>query len=152
MTSAPTGGQGNDLGGQARHWGGFVASGAIAFATDAMVLLALTRAAGLSPFNARPIAIAVAMVAGWQAHRRLTFDLPTRSTLQEFLGYAAVAWTSAAVNYAVFAAILLWRPATSEFLALVVASLVAMGVAYLGMRFGAFRQGLATRLNLPPGD
>lgn len=143
--TAPVGSRMTALPGLLRHWGGFVASGGIAFTTDALVLTALTHWVGLSPFLARPIAIAVAMVAGWRAHRYLTFALPTRPTLQEFLGYAALAWSAAALNYAVFAAILLWRPATSNIAALAVASLVAMTFSYLGMRFGAFRKGLAAR-------
>ena len=48
-------------------------------------------------------------------------------------------WFSAAVNYAGFAAVLLLRPATPPLLALVVASLGAMMVSYLGMRFGVFQ-------------
>lgn len=129
--------------GVAKHWAGFVASGGIAFVTDATVLSILTKLAGMPPLVARLFAIACAMVAGWRAHRWLTFALPTRPTLQEFLGYAAVAWTSAAINYAVFAVILLLRPATAPLIALVGASLVAMAFSYLGMRFGAFRKGLA---------
>lgn len=144
--SAPSGkSAGSELTGQMRHWAGFAASGAIAFTTDAIVLELLTRFAGVPPLLARIAAIACAMVAGWRAHRRLTFDLPTRPTLKEFLGYAAVAWTSAGINYAVFAAILLWRPSTYPLVALVGASAVAMVFSYLGMRFGAFRRGIAER-------
>jgi len=141
--SEKPGGQGLER--DARHWGGFIASGGIAFVTDACFLELLTRFAGMPPLAARLIAIACAMVAGWRAHRKLTFALTTKPTLKEFMGYAAVAWTSAGLNYAVFAAILLWRPATSPFVALVVASLVAMTFSYLGMRFGAFREGLRLR-------
>lgn len=145
MTTAPDRARWQELRAAARHWGGFAASGAIAFTTDALVLLALTRLAGQPPLLARPIAIAIAMVAGWRAHRLLTFGLPTRPSLAEFLAYAAVAWTSAAINYAAFAAILLAWPATFELVALALASLVAMTFAYLGMRFGAFRKGLSAR-------
>ena len=127
------------LAGAVRHGAGFALSGGIAFATDALILELLTRLFGLSALLARPIAIACAMVAGWLAHRTLTFRLRTRTSLTEFLAYAAVAWTSAGINYAVFAAILLWRPQTAPLIALVAASLVAMTWAYLGMRFGAFR-------------
>lgn len=150
MSPAPLQPPGQGLLAQARHWGGFIASGGIAFTTDAAVLLLLTRVFAMSPFLARPIAIAIAMVAGWRAHRYLTFALPTRPTFGEFLGYAVVAWSAAALNYAVFAAILLWRPATAEIEAMVAASLVAMTFSYLGMRFGAFRKGLAARRQSPP--
>ncbi len=124
--------------GLTRHVGGFAASGAIAFTVDATVLALLTRGLGVDPLLARLAAIAVAMVAGWRAHRRLTFAVTRPASLGEFLSYAAVAWTSAAVNYAAFAAILLLRPGTDPLAALVGASLVAMTVSYLGMRFGVF--------------
>jgi putative flippase GtrA len=135
------GSTGQQLGAAARHWGGFAVSGAIAFGTDAAVLELLTRFAAMPPLAARLIAIACAMVAGWRAHRRLTFAVATAPTLKEFLAYVAVASTSAAINYLVFAAILLLRPATYPFAALVASSLAAMVFAYLGMRFGAFRRG-----------
>lgn len=139
-----------ELAGLLRHGAGFAISGGIAFTTDAIILELLTRFAGMPPLIARLIAIACAMVAGWRAHRRLTFGLPTKPTMQEFMGYAAVAWTSAGINYATFAAILFYRPQTYPLVALVGASLVAMTFAYLGMRFGAFRKGLAERNGLPP--
>ncbi len=128
------------LTGAMRHWGGFIVSGATALATDALILELLTRFAGLSPFLARLLAIAAAMVAGWRAHRFLTFKVQTAPTLQEFFAYVAVAWMAAAINYAVFAAILLWRPTTLPLVALIAASFVAMAFAYIGMRFGVFRK------------
>ncbi len=126
--------------GVARHVGGFVTSGAIAFTVDATILTVLTRGLGFDPFIARLAAISVAMVAGWLSHRRLTFDVKTPASLGEFLSYAAVAWTSAALNYAVYAAILVLRPVTDPLVALVAASLAAMTFSYLGMRFGVFRR------------
>lgn len=126
--------------GVARHLGGFATSGAIAFMVDATVLTILTRGFGVDPFVARLAAISVAMVAGWRAHRRLTFNVKTPATFAEFLTYAAVAWTSAAVNYAAYAAVLVLRPGTDPLVALVAASLVAMTFSYLGMRFGVFRK------------
>ncbi len=123
-----------------RHWAGFVASGGLAFLTDAAVLKLLTWAFGVNPFLARFIAIWIAMVVGWQSHRRLTFSVAHGSSLKEFASYAAVAWVSAGVNYAIFSAILLLRPGTEPLLALVVASAVAMSASYIGMRFGVFRK------------
>jgi putative flippase GtrA len=123
----------------ARHGAGFVASGLIALSVDALVLTLLTYALGVPPLLARIVAISCAMVAGWRAHRRLTFDVKHPPSLAEFLSYAAVAWFSAAVNYAGFAAVLLLRPATPPLVALVIASLGAMTVSYLGMRFGVFQ-------------
>ena len=147
MDKAPGSGRGDAL----RHWGGFALSGGIAFSTDALVLELLTRLVGLPPLVARLIAIACAMAAGWRAHRYLTFGLATPPTLKEFLAYAAVASTSAGINYIVFAGILLWRPQTYPLAALVAASLVAMTFAYLGMRFGAFRNSLSAS-KTPSGE
>lgn len=131
----------------ARHLSGFGASGAIAFTTDATILELLTRFAAMPPLGARLVAIACAMVAGWQSHRRLTFNVQTPATVREFLAYVAMASTSASINYLSFAAILFMRPATAPFVALVGASLIAMIFAYAGMRFGVFRRKHST-----PGD
>src|SRR5487761_2789231 len=78
---------------------GFLVSGLIALGVDMGVTSALTRLAGLSPYLARPAGIALAMVAGWLCHRRLTFDVQAPPSLAEFLRYAAVAWGVAALNY-----------------------------------------------------
>lgn len=122
------------------HWAGFLASGAIAFAVDGGVLTLLTRGVGADPFLARLAAIAVAMVAGWLAHRRLTFAVSSPPTLAEFASYATLAWSVAAFNYAVYAAVLLLARGTEPVLALVVSSLAAMTASYLGMRLGVFRR------------
>jgi putative flippase GtrA len=122
-----------------RQGAGFLASGLLAFMVDAVVLKTLTAWGGMSPFLARVFAIAVAMTVGWLAHRRLTFAVSVPPSVPEFLRYAAVAWTAAAINYAVFAAILLVRSGTEPLIALAIASGLAMGVAYLGMRYGVFR-------------
>jgi putative flippase GtrA len=123
-----------------RHGGGFLVSGLIAFSIDALVLWLLTRWAGLDAFSGRLVAIGLAMVAGWLSHRRLTFNVSVPPSFAEFGRYAAVAWTAAALNYAVYAAILLVRPGVSPLMALVAATVVAMSFSYLGMRFGVFRQ------------
>jgi putative flippase GtrA len=123
-----------------RQGAGFATSGALAFATDAIVLKSLTAWTGLSPFLARLIAIAIAMVVGWLSHRRLTFAVKAAPSLAEFLRYAALAWTAAAINYGIFAVILLLRPETEPLLALLIATVVSMCVSYIGMRFGVFRK------------
>lgn len=122
-----------------RHWSGFLASGMIALSIDAVVLEAGIRLAHLHPLLARLIAISCAMVAGWLAHRTMTFALRSRPSVKEFVRYAAVAWTTAAINYGMFALILMLRPATQPFVALIFASILATVFAYVGMRYGAFR-------------
>lgn len=122
-----------------RHWLGFLISGGVAFVVDALVLELLTVVAGLHPIAARLVAISLAMVAGWLMHRTLTFAVSTPVSASEFLRYAGVAWTAAAVNYGLFVLIILARPATAPLVALVVSSIAAMTFSYLGMRFAAFR-------------
>lgn len=126
--------------GAARHWGGFLLAGLVALAMDAGVLHLLTAGAGLDPLLARPLAISVAMVVSFLINRTVTFAMPGRPTLSEFGQFAAVSWTAQAINFAVFAAILIATPATHPLAALVAASLISMIVSYLGLRFGVFRK------------
>lgn len=122
-----------------RHWGGFLASGLIALACDASLLQLGIIVLGLTPLTARLIAISGAMVAGWLAHRRLTFSLRSAPTLGEFTRYSATAWMAAAINYIVFAAVLFVSPGTHPLTALVFASILATFFAYMGMRYRVFR-------------
>lgn len=125
--------------GPARQGLGFLASGLLATATDAAMLMLLTRGGGLDPFSARAIAIAVAMVMAFFAHRRLSFAVATPVTWREFAKFVSVASTAAGVNYAVYSAFLVLRPTTEPVMALIGATAVAMGVTYIGLRFGVFR-------------
>ena len=129
-----------------RHGLAFVLSGGTAFAVDATVLQGLTALLGVPAIAARVAAIALAMVAGWLMHRTFTFAVATQPSVAEFVRYAGVAWSAAAVNYAVFVLLLLARPGTHPLVGLVVSSIAAMVLAYLGMRFGAFhRSGVRER-------
>jgi putative flippase GtrA len=122
-----------------RHWLGFLASGLIALAVDATVLEVGVRLFALDPLVARLAAISTAMVAGWLAHRRLTFAVTAPATLAELARYCAAAWSSAAVNYGAFAAMLLVWPATPRLAALVSSSAIAMFFSYVAMRYAVFR-------------
>lgn len=121
-----------------RHGLAFLLSGGTAFAVDATVLELLTALWGVPAIAARVAAIALAMVAGWLMHRTFTFAVATPPSLAEFVRYAGVAWAAAAVNYAVFVLVLLARPGTHPLVGVVVSSITAMVLAYVGMRFGAF--------------
>jgi putative flippase GtrA len=122
-----------------RHWLGFLSSGGLAFTVDGIVLKALTLLLGWHPIIARLFAISLAMLVGWLAHRTFTFALRVPPSLGEFLRYAAVGWTAAAVNYAVFVLVLLAWPKAEPLAALLLSSLAATLFAYLGMRYAAFR-------------
>lgn len=123
-----------------RHYGGFVLAGGLAFITDAGVFSLLASGLDVPALVARPVAIAVAMVVSWWINRTVTFPVGTPASLAEFSRFAAVAWGTAALNYLVFAGLILARPDLSKVLAIAIASLVAMVVAYLGMRHAVFRR------------
>ena len=80
------------------------------------------------------------MFVGWLAHRRFTFRLTTPPSFAEFLRYAALQWSVAAINYGIFVVIVLVRPTIEPLVAVFISSLIAMVFSYLGMRFAAFRQ------------
>ena len=124
----------------ARHWGGFLASGLLAFAVDAAMLEIGVRLLALDPLVARLAAISLAMVAGWLAHRRWTFAVIEQPTLGEFFRYAAAGWMSAIVNYAAFALMLVLMPTINRLAALVIASALAMILSYVTMRYAVFRR------------
>ena len=138
QTPAP--GRKPDLERLLKHSLGFLFSGGLAFCVDAAMLQLLMALFDLDPIVARIGSISVAMIAGWLSHRRFTFRVSAPPSLAEFLRYAAVAWFSAAVNYAVFVAVLIVWPETMPIVALVIAAGVAMFVSYVGMRFAAFRR------------
>jgi putative flippase GtrA len=123
---------------QARHLGGFVLAGVLAFATDAGVLKLLTATTALGPLVARPIAIALAMLVSWGVNRTITFAVEQPPSWAEFAKFAIASFGGQVVNYLVFAAILTLRPATDTTIAIALASGVAMFAAYAGFRFGAF--------------
>lgn len=123
-----------------RHWGGFILSGGTAFVVDAGITTTLINAARFDPFTARLIAVVFAMITAWLMHRRLTFAVAAPPSVREFLRFAAVAWSAAALNYGVYAVTLLVWPATLPVAALVASTAVATLFSYFGYRFGVFRE------------
>ena len=121
-----------------RHLVHFLIAGFTAFAVDA-AMLQLLLYWGLGPLTARPFAIATAMVVGWLINRTWTFPMPGPPRFAEFVRYAAVASISAVINYGVYAAILIVRPATLPFVALVIATAISTVASYSGYRFFTFR-------------
>lgn len=124
----------------ARHWGGFVLGGAAAFVTDSAVSMLLARSLDVPLLIARLVAISIAMAVSWSINRTITFPVTAPPSLTEFARFAAVAWGAAAVNYIIFAGLIIAYPGLHPVAAIAVASLFAMVVAYLGMRFGVFRR------------
>jgi putative flippase GtrA len=128
------------FGAHIRHYGGFLAGGTLAFATDVLVFQVLHLALAVPVLLARIGSIAVAMVASWLVNRTVTFAMPEPPTLREFLRFAFLGWSVALFNYAVFAAVILARPEIWPPFAIGVAAIAAMLLAYAGMRFGVFRK------------
>jgi putative flippase GtrA len=80
------------------------------------------------------------MLAAWMCHRTLTFALTTKPSLAELARYVAAASTTALINYAVFAGLIVGWPDMPRLAALVFASCLATIFAYLSMRYGVFRR------------
>ncbi|MGE0766777.1 MAG: GtrA family protein [Hyphomicrobiaceae bacterium] len=125
---------------RARHWGGFLTSGAVAFTVDGTVMEIGVRLLDLPTLVARLAGVGCAMVAAWMCHRTFTFALTTRPTVAEFSRYVAAASTTAAINYGVFVVLLLAWPSFPRLPALALASFVATFFAYVSMRYGVFRR------------
>lgn len=127
-----------EINGAVRHGTGFLIAGTLAFATDAIILALLHQVVGLDPFVARFFSVCCAMVVGFIGHRSLTFRVAGAASVREFIAYAGVAWSAVVVNYGIYSIVLLLWPQVYPLTALVVASLLAMGWSYLGMRLGVF--------------
>jgi putative flippase GtrA len=124
-----------------RHGLAFVGSGTVAFAVDGTVLEMLSAGLGVHPILARSVAISLAMIAGWLMHRTYSFAVSAPPSGAEFVRYASVAWTAAAINYGLFVLIVVIAPRVAPLLAMIASSLLAMIFSYCGMRFAAFRKG-----------
>ncbi len=122
------------------HWLGFLASGITSFGVDGGLLKLLTVVFAIPVLPARIASIAVAIVVGWLMHRRFTFRIVARPSLTEFARFLGVAWSTALLNYALFAGFLYVRPTLEPLIAAFVAGLIAMVWSYVGLRFAAFRK------------
>ena len=110
----------------------------MAFVVDAGVLKLLTAGLGAPVLASRIASIAAAMCVAWLCHRTFTFAVRAAPSLAEFMRFAAVAWSAAAVNYAIYAVILYVMPGLAPEAAMFCSSLVTMAVSYAGMRFAVF--------------
>jgi putative flippase GtrA len=70
----------------------------------------------------------------------VTFAVAAPPSFGEFVRFAVVAGSANALNYAIYAAILLVWPAVAPLAAQIVSTAVAMVASYLGFRFGVFRR------------
>ena len=110
----------------------FVVVGGIGFVADAAMLALLLAATPLGPFVARLLSIGFGLTVTWLCNRTLTFRPSSRGMLREGARYGGVGITTSIVNYLVYGVLLLAMPSMAPLLAMVVASLAAMALSYLG--------------------
>lgn len=110
----------------------FAIVGGIGFVADAAMLALLLAATPLGPFVARLVSIGFGLAVTWLCNRTLTFRPSSRGMLREGARYGGVGITTSVVNYMVYSVLLLAMPWMAPLVALVVASLAAMALSYLG--------------------
>lgn len=110
----------------------FVLVGGIGFVADAAMLVLLLAVTPLGPLAARLFSIGVALGVTWLCNRSLTFPPSQRGMLREGARYGGVGVTTSIVNYLVYSGLLLAMPSMPPLLALVLASLAAMVLSYIG--------------------
>jgi putative flippase GtrA len=118
----------------------FGVAGGTGFLVDAGLLTLLLQATTLGPLAARAIAISVAMLVTWLLNRTFTFGYSRHSLAIEAFRYGSVCLTSALVNYALYAALLITIPVLRPLAALVLASAAAMAFSFFGYSRLVFRR------------
>ena len=111
---------------------GFLVVGAIGFAVDACVLAFLVAVTPLGPFAARLVSIAIALAATWLLNRTFTFGPSSRSVAVEGTRYGGGGIATFGAHYLVYSAPLGGFPALPPLFALVVASVAAMTLSFIG--------------------
>ena len=110
----------------------FAIVGGIGFVADAAMLALLLAATPLGPFLSRLVSIGFGLTVTWLSNRHLTFQPSSRGLAAEGARYGSVGVTTSIVNYLIYGGLLLALPWLPPLVALVVASLVAMALSYLG--------------------
>lgn len=110
----------------------FVLAGGVGFLADAAVLALLLAFTPLGPFFARILSICFALTVTWMLNRHLTFGPSNRGMMREGARYGGVGLSTSLINFLVYSALLYLAPTTSPLAALVVASLIAMALSFIG--------------------
>lgn len=121
----------------------FCVIGMIGFVVDALVLFFVVHVSGINPLGARLISFAVAVLVTFELNRRWTFASQGGGTYwSQIAGYVGVQSVGFSCNLGVYTAMyLLLRPASGAlFVALCVASAVALFVNYMGAAAVVFRK------------
>ena len=117
----------------------FALVGGLGFLVDAGVLQWLLSHTHLGPFLARAVAIVTAMLVTWQGNRLFTFGASGRGLISEGVRYGSVGVASACVNYAVYSALILAIPSLPPVAALMLASIAALSLSFMGYSRVVFR-------------
>ena len=117
----------------------FILIGGLGFIADAGLLLVFIQM-GLNPFAARVVSISVTMIMTWRLNRALTFGPSHDSAMKEAARYFSVAVTVAALNYVVYASLLVAVANCPPVLATALATGVCTLVSFLGYGRFAFRR------------
>src|SRR5690349_6695797 len=119
----------------------FLVAGAVGFAVDSSLALAFVHSLAWPPLPARLASVGTGLVATWLINRYWTFrkttkDKPARGIGAEFLSYAAVQATGAAVNFVVYAAIVasIGQAPLQLMVAIAAGSATGLGLNYFGAR------------------
>lgn len=118
----------------------FCLIGALGFAVDAGTLTGLHRLLGMDPITARVFAIALALTVTWACHRHYTFNSSDPRRWAEWCRYAMVNGFGAALNFAVYTALLTAYPALDPLLALAAGSILALFINFTGSQIFAFQR------------
>lgn len=116
----------------------FVLVGGLGFLADAGTLLLLI-SGGIGPFVARVVSILFAMFVTWRLNRAFTFGASSGSQISEAGRYFTVAASVAALNYLLYAGLLVVVPACPPVLATAIATIVCTLVSFAGYGKFAFR-------------
>ena len=114
----------------------FGAVGTVGFSVDAAVLYVLI-SAGADAYIARALSFAVAVTATWTLNRAWTFrNAPAQPGRNRYARYLGVQIAAALINYACYAVVLSFIPATpvNAVLALAVGSAVGLAVNFIGAK------------------
>jgi putative flippase GtrA len=119
----------------------FACVGFAGFTVDTGTLALLHHGAGLDPFSARIISIALAIFSTWRLNRSVTFGRSDTGQVSEGARYYGVALITAAVNFGIYSAILLIWSSVWPVAAAVAATAVTMFMSYFGYSKLVFRTG-----------
>jgi putative flippase GtrA len=106
--------------------------GATGFAVDACSLALLLYATPLNPFVARIFAMAIALATTWLLNRNITFGPSRRSKMEEAARYGSIGIAGSAMNYALYASVLVLFPHTAPIMALFIASVLVTVFSWFG--------------------